>query len=736
MQTWTHHSYGYCYSALLTTLFAFFLANASCFAQTIGLFYHKDYVQIEDGNLFAEASNLQNTLNDFDYDLNYIEEFNEESILAADLIIIPELERKNLYLDLTQAQKNELEAYVRNGGGLIISGVVAPNEANNKNAVDLLNGVFNFQLKSDQFTLTGFSDKSNNVPYEEFSDSPQEIINNNAIAFITGGLPKASTQIYIDQSNENHSSVALIEYGQGKIVYLGWGWWNALPFGSQDGGWFEILRNSINLVSCESPILEGPSELTFDLPEEGELQLPFQSLGFTANVCTNDFETKLSQETFNCDHIGENQITIEVIDDLGRIQTASLILNIADPNQICSSIAQTHMNIKGNVLDQHGAPIDQAQIEVTGEISFNSTIAELGSFTIDNALIEDHFSVSAKKDDHLFNGITTLDMVLINKHIIGKQIFDSPYEFIAADINNNGEISAIDVVELRELILFRRTAFANQDSWQIIPNFVDLSDPLSASIDGQAELDFNDWPESLDFTGVKIGDINGSADPAYRSDQIVKLTTQELFFQAGEEIKLDLQFENADALEGFQFGLAIDQEYLKFKNCSSNLNSFGPSSFNFIRKQLLINHAQAFDESQNKISISFIANKAGKLSQVLSLDNRLLNAEAYLENIEIGQVILEFDPSPQDVMQNNDLAQVQPNPFKTESTITFESQKREAAELKVYDSKGSLILEKNLLTEMGLNKISITDAELPNYGVYHFILQTDVNTYQGKMIKM
>ena len=38
-------------------------------------------------------------------------------------------------------------------------------------------------------------------------------------------------------------------------------------------------------------------------------------------------------------------------------------------------------------------------------------------------------------------------------HVLGQEVLDSPYKMIAADINNDKEISALDLIELRKLIL-------------------------------------------------------------------------------------------------------------------------------------------------------------------------------------------------------------------------------------------------------------------------------------------
>jgi hypothetical protein len=43
--------------------------------------------------------------------------------------------------------------------------------------------------------------------------------------------------------------VARIPYGAGKIIYLGWDWYNAAPRGTQDEGWRFVLDRAV----LESP---------------------------------------------------------------------------------------------------------------------------------------------------------------------------------------------------------------------------------------------------------------------------------------------------------------------------------------------------------------------------------------------------------------------------------------------------------------------------------------------------
>src|SRR5690606_15918070 len=90
-----------------------------------------------------------------------------------------------------------------------------------------------------------------------------------------------------------------------------------------------------------------------------------------------------------------------------------------------------------------------------------------------------------------------------------------PYAYIAADANNSGSITAIDILQLRKLILGLDDVLPHNTSWRFVDRahiFPDPHNPWASA-----------WPETyriepfagsmneVDFNAVKIGDLNGSA---------------------------------------------------------------------------------------------------------------------------------------------------------------------------------------------------------------------------------
>jgi hypothetical protein len=75
--------------------------------------------------------------------------------------------------------------------------------------------------------------------------------------------------------------------------------------------------------------------------------------------------------------------------------------------------------------------------------------------------------------------VSTLDLVLIQKHLLGRAKLNSPYKLIAADANRSGVITALDLLEIRKLILGITNKFQNNTSWRFVDDFYEFPDPYN-----------------------------------------------------------------------------------------------------------------------------------------------------------------------------------------------------------------------------------------------------------------
>lgn len=102
------------------------------------------------------------------------------------------------------------------------------------------------------------------------------------------------------------------------------------------------------------------------------------------------------------------------------------------------------------------------------------------------------------------NGVSTLDLVLILRHILVITPFSSVAKIVAADVNMDGKVTASDLVFIRRLILGFSQNFGHTNSWFIRP----ASDPKLEFYD---IINLQSDTTGLDFIPIKLGDVSGSA---------------------------------------------------------------------------------------------------------------------------------------------------------------------------------------------------------------------------------
>ncbi len=127
-------------------------------------------------------------------------------------------------------------------------------------------------------------------------------------------------------------------------------------------------------------------------------------------------------------------------------------------------------------------------------------------------------TAEARKDSDPLNGVSTLDLALIQKHLLGIEPFDSPFKIIAADANQDGQVTSFDLVLLKQLILGVNSQLPNGRSWRIIPfdcQFPNPQNPFDPPLPDKIVLPNTAEPtiNHFYFMGIKIGDVNFSADP-------------------------------------------------------------------------------------------------------------------------------------------------------------------------------------------------------------------------------
>ena len=67
----------------------------------------------------------------------------------------------------------------------------------------------------------------------------------------------------------------------------------------------------------------------------------------------------------------------------------------------------------------------------------NQNTASNGLFNFGKLPVGSDYTLAAQLDKDHLNGVSTFDLVQLQKHILGVQTINNPYRLIAADVNNS-----------------------------------------------------------------------------------------------------------------------------------------------------------------------------------------------------------------------------------------------------------------------------------------------------------
>lgn len=440
---------------------------------------------------------------------------------------------------------------------------------------------------------------------------------------------------------------------------------------------------------------------------------------------------------YNCIDFDEDvfldTVMIYVFDEAGNVDFCTTTLKI-QKNENCDELSSGI--IAGHIYSENDEMISDVQVNLlaNGQMVERSS-DEQGFFSYYALQMYQDYELSLSNNLEPKNGVSTLDLVLIQRHILGQTLLDSPYKIIAADINNSGKITATDLLSLRKLILGINKEFPDNDSWRFVSNknvFEDPSNPFPY----EEKMIIEDLDGSMmdaDFVGVKIGDVNGSVNMHQHYSASVRkntfLSLDNISIKKGQNYTVQLSKNEFEKIIGLQLALNYDNniiDNLIFSSSNGDLSSHQLDTGEEVR--LVLEQLQ-----EDEIYISFVAKSNGKLDDALSLSQTFSN-EAYVANgnIEAYEIQLRLNETDENSYNSFNSVNI-PNPFKGSTTIRFELANDETVDFKVMDLDGNVISQVSGPFKKGTNEIQF-DNTTGASGILIYTLITNTRFESKKMI--
>lgn len=384
--------------------------------------------------------------------------------------------------------------------------------------------------------------------------------------------------------------------------------------------------------------------------------------GFGFPVDGNGDEiTKLS---YNCTQLGAQLIELWAMDEAGNATYCETPVTIQDALGLCA-IDNDTINVCVT-WGCNGMPMPGLSVQIQGVPSFFPPFQISGDSVtgIDGCaeiVLHDtniNYTIFIEKDNDPNNGLTTIDLLLIAKHILGVEPLDNPYKMIAADANKSGSITAFDIIELRKLILGIYSELPNNTSWRFVDadfEFPNPVNPFSSALPEFINIE-NGQAEDAAFVGIKVGDLDCSAQlemapPPDYPDAF--LAMPDTILQAGLEYELPLFIDGNELWSGYQFKMNWDAQKLAFQSMTlhsetsvGNWNMTQATVGSLATSWIGIANLVAFGPNTPIATIRFKALQTTvSLKEEVSLSNDLLRAEGYVgQGNEKRDLLLTFLP--------------------------------------------------------------------------------------------
>jgi hypothetical protein len=501
--------------------------------------------------------------------------------------------------------------------------------------------------------------------------------------------------------------------------------------------------------------------ITVPMPTTGDVEVWARDLDIGSfDNCPGDLEFHFDEDgtqlgrVFTCEDLeGEAfkvfEVQIWVTDASGNKDYCTTFVEI-QANGNCGNTVNGG-TISGAVRKSDGSAISQADVRlynVNNQMLRNMVTTGSGLYSFADLVKSSTYTVEPNRNDNPMNGVSTKDLVGIQRHLLGLSEFTDPYQLIAADVNNSGSISAKDLVELRKLILGIYDSFeeidADQRSWRFVLKDGGITNPASPwdfkEVKTYEPLTQN--RPNTDFVGVKIGDVDGNAaglgnGTQARTNGALNLIAEDVRYELGDEVRIAVRSDNFDEITGYQYTLHFDAGSLSYAGVESGAIELG--DLNFGLNRLSEGTLTTSWHSENGVSsddvlytLVFKATSTGRLSESVRLSSSVTRAEAYTVSGETRGVSMSLRSSEAGLVY--ELHQNQPNPFASETVIGFTLPKAMDASITIYDVTGKVLKYIEVAGEQGYNQVPVRSGDLSASGVLYYQLDTEDFTATKRMV--
>ena len=459
--------------------------------------------------------------------------------------------------------------------------------------------------------------------------------------------------------------------------------------------------------------------------------------------CSNPITFSFSSDTtdrfriFDCSNLGLQEVDLWVTDVLTGAQ--DFCRGLVDIQGGTTCLTGNIVAIEGEVFTETFQMIEGVNVNLETNVGVDVTDSE-GVYAFDDMVLGGDYQVIPEFDENYLNGVSTIDIIMIQRHILGIETLDSPYKLIAADVDNNERINGVDLVELRKLILGIYTELPQNESWRFVfadHIFAQPTNPWSSRIPEWFNIIDLSQDMELDFIGVKIGDVNEDvvmnfANSQEQSSATLNFNTKVSPMRMGEVQTIPIYASNYKEIRGWQTTFSYNAEQVEVLTVLPG--ALDVKQENFFRGEpgMMSFSFDGAPQSVGSEDILFevqIYAKSDIETEVFEVTSDLTNSEAYNKDFERWNLGMnELEPLTAEILS------LYPNPFVKEAQLKFFLPEKGEVRFEFYDMDGKVldIIEGDY--DKGVSQLQLSRSSFETTGVVYLRMLSSGDITEHRMI--
>ena len=461
-------------------------------------------------------------------------------------------------------------------------------------------------------------------------------------------------------------------------------------------------------------------------------------LSFSEDITDNNI-------IFDCTSIGQQQVSLYATDKESGAQDFCLgLVEIQDTRGLCGS-GGLQVAIEGNIQTEEFQSVEDVSIDLDA-VGLTEFTDQDGNYAFRDMAVGGSYTLQPSRDFDYGDGVSTVDLIRMQRHVLGVERLDSPYKIVSADINNDHRINGVDLVELRKLILGVYTELPANTSWRFVPAdhvFVDPTNPWLTEMQEEAFIPALQSNMVADFIAMKVGDVDNSALGVSGDDQpnnkaSVGFNFKSPAMHSGDIVDVAVYSNGYTNIAGWQGTLEFDSALIEVVSVKSETISDIDADHFFLNNQndgwITVSYAgdNAATFTSEEVLFELVVRAKVNVEQsteLIKLSSSKIVSEAYDANLE--PIVLG---NGNEIVESARIIAVQPNPWRHNATLTFELAQKGIATIEFFDVNGRLIHSMENNYSRGENSVRLDNDNFSGAGLIYVRLTSAGSSDNMKML--